>query len=707
MAVLRLHRRNLANPEITLACAELDWENALRLKGSGNNYFAIDEIHQQSLGQPWFGITMEVSCEMVDSEAQMRYQIFDPSQGADVADFLTKDNTDIVQVGNRLKVSLKDSEMTQVFPGYEGDINAPDAPVAMKVAYARLTALFNTVGDLQLYTIAALGNTGETYYAPVLYGQTLPSVNIPAYYQSAGSYSQRYVCDDGLYTVSFGCKNGYYYYDNYPLFVSGAATTGLSIYPSDNPYRLMVGDAYILSSFRYQQALTTSARLSYLDTDQPFPFGNCKLVHFVIPAGTYTYRNGVSFTLNEDKIMFGIAGYNLDANGKPYHVVLQAAESVVWKSAYHRVTDMGDDTVPGGGNGPFVPKTDNPLKDITRATKSGISTNPINQSGFFVYKFTDAQWSEFLGWLGSASNIGENENYIKFVYRSPLSFTTAPFTVNGIMMGSTEINKPGQGIFDTVPYTVNVVQSTIIEQSATGQNLWDAKSFLDLEPYAATSIQVPFCSRIDVPPSLIYGDEEKPTGVQVNVSYDILTRSAAAKVGIHKSGQGYTYYCSMGECACDCPTVIKRDIVGDVGKQLAPVVVSGAATLATGGTAAPMLIGTAAGAATGFSSAVQNLAKVNLPSGSSSGPYWDTVNAGQYTCSVLGVKSSRFTSGERVATERPKIIGYKSGYYVETLGEVGTGSYVEVDKMNINMSGGMSKGEADLIKALLREGVIL
>lgn len=704
MAVLRLHKRNLANPEITLSCAEVDWENAYRLRNGSSQILSIKQTHSPSLDQPWFGLTFEVSCEMADPESQERYEIFNPDYGADICDWLNKDNTDIEQSGQTLRVSLKDSEMTEVFPGYEGDINADDAPVALKVKYAQLTALFNTQGDLKLYTKET---SPRTYYRAVLYGQTLPSVNIPAYYESAGTYAQRYVCDDGLYTVSFGCKNGYYYSGSYPVFFSGASTTAQSVYPADNPYRLMIGTSYIISSFRYQQAVSTSARLSYIDTDQAFPFGNCKLVHFVIPAGTYTYGSNYSFTLTEDKVMFGVAGYGLDADGKPSRAIIQAAESVVWKSAYHRITDMGEDTQPGGGNGPFVPKTDNPLKDITRASKSGISTNPINQSGFFVYKFTDAQWSEFLGWLGSASNIGENESYIKFVYRSPLSFTTAPFTVNGIMMGSVEINKPGQNIFDIVPYTVNVVQSTIIEKNASGQNLWDAKSFLDLEPYAATSIQVPFCSRIDVPPSLIFGDKNKPTDINVKMSYDILTRSAAAKVEIHKSGQGYTYYCSMGECACDCPTVIKRDIVGDVGKQLAPVVVSGAATLATGGTAAPMLIGTAAGAATGFSSAVQNLAKVNLPSGSSSGPYWDTVNAGQYTCSVLGVKSSRFTSGERVATERPKIIGYKSGYYVETLGEVGTGSYVEVDKMNINMSGGMSKGEADLIKALLREGVIL
>ena len=701
MAVLRLHIRNLANPEVTLSCAELDWVNAYRLRDN-NQILSIKQTHMANLQEPWFGLTFEVSCEMADPGSQERYEIFNPDYGSDICDWLNKDNTDIVQSGQTLRVSLKDSEMTEVFPGYAGDINSDDAPVALKVQYAQLTQLFNTQGDLKLYTKQT---SPKTYYRAVSYGETLPSVNIPAYYESAGTYAQRYVCDDGLYTVSFGCKNSYYYSDSYPIFFSGGSTTAQSVYPADNPYRLNVGTSYISSSLRYQQASSTSARLSYLDTDQPFPFGNCKVVHFIIPAGTYTYGGGsYSFTLNEDKVMFGVAGYGLDANGKPKNAIIQAAESVVWKSAYHRITDMGEDTLPGGGNGPFVPKADNPLKDITRAAKSGISTNPINQSGFFVYKFTDAQWSEFLGWLGSASNIGEDENYIKFVYRSPLSFTTAPFTVNGIMMGSTEINKPGQNIFDIVPYTVNVVQSTIIEKTASnnGNNLWEAESFLDLEPYAATSIQVPFCSRIDVPPSLLFGNT-----VNVKMSYDILTRAAAAKVGINKSGQGYTYYCSMGECACDCPTVIKRDIVGDVGKQLAPVVVSGAATLATGGTATPMLIGTATGAATGFSSAVQNLAKVNLPSGSSSGPYWDTVNAGQYTCSVLGVKSARFTSGERVATERPKIIGYKSGYYVETLAEVGSGNYVEVDKMNINMSGGMSKGEADLIKALLREGVIL
>ena len=697
MAVLRLHIRNLANPEVTLSCAELDWVSAYRLRDN-NQILSIKQTHMANLQEPWFGLTFEVSCEMADPGSQERYEIFNPDYGSDICDWLNKNNTDIEQSGQTLRLSLKDSEMTEVFPGYEGDIN--DAPVALKVKYAQLTQIFNTQGDLKLYTKAT---SPKTYYRAVSYGETLPSVNIPAYYESAGTYAQRYVCDDGLYTVNFGCKNAYYYNGSYPAFYSGASTVAESIYPDENAYRLKVGTSYISSSLRYQQAESTSARLSYLDTDQPFPFGNCKLVHFIIPAGTYTYGGGsYSFTLNEDKIMFGVAGYGLDANGKPKNAIIQAAESVVWKSAYHRITDMGDDTVPGGGNGPFVPKTDNPLKDITRATKSGISTNPLNSSGFFVYRFTDAEWSNFLEWLGSASNIGENVDYIKFVYRSPLKFPTQQYTLNGIMMGSTEINKPGQTILETVPYSVNVVQSTIISGNSASSNLWDAESFLDLEPYASTSIQIPFCSRIDVPPSLLYNNS-----VNVKYSYDLLTRAASAAVKINKSGQGNVYYCSMGECACDCPTVIKRDIVGDVGKQLAPVVVSGAATLASGGTSTPLVIGTAAGAATGFASASQNLSKVNLPSGSSSGPYWDTVNAGQYTCSVLGVKSSRFTSGEHVATERPKIIGYKSGYYVEQLSEVGDGSYVEVDKMNISLSGGMSKGEADLIKALLKEGVVI
>ena len=301
---------------------------------------------------------------------------------------------------------------------------------------------------------------------------------------------------------------------------------------------------------------------------------------------------------------------------------------------------------------------------------------------------------------------------IKFVYKSPLSFTTRDFTLRGIKIGSVEIGKPADGLGNLEPYTVQVVQDTTLEPGpATKTSPWMPETFSDLEPYSSTSVTVPFCASVQIPPSILSTiDKDSPAQITVDIYYELLSRAASASIKITRPGEGIVKYNTFGECAAECPSVLKRDVVGDIGKQLAPTVAAGVATIATGGTTAPLLVGTAAGAASGFTQMSTNMAQVNLPNISSSGPYWDTVNSGQYKCSIQGIHTPRLTSGEDSSGGRSDIIGYASGYYIDQLGNISDGTtkaYVEVESVKMPLGEGMSKEQADKIIALLKEGVLI
>lgn len=696
MAVLRLHYKNAVNPEQTFTCAPFDFSSGWRLRGQSGNTLSITEVHTPNLDQPWFGLILSSSCVMRDSE-EGRFQIFDPTLGDELIYNINKTSCDIQRIGGTNKIKIKDDLMTEIFPGYEGNIS--DAPVTTKVAYERLRTIFNTDRDILLYTKYQI--SGDFYgYAPLNPSSTLPESNVPAYYQCSAKFSGRWISNDGLYLCSFGLRNMCRMDESRGVVYSGADTSDFRHFPTD-AYNLTCGGVPCTgaSSFQFQWNAASYANLDWMDTEVVVPFGNSKLVHFIMPAGTYSYGSGYSFTLTEDKIMFGVAGYTLSQTGEPNQVRIQALEQKCWKSAEHRITDMGEDTKPAGGNGPFALGTDNPLGSIARAKKQGISTNPTQSGGFYVFKFTEEEWSNFTNTLTQVWNIGYDINNIKFVYRSPLNFTTVPYNLSGLWLGLNKVTGPNGAALPTM----NVVQSTVIEGSAitNGDTVWPAQTFLDLEPYASTSIQIPFCARVDIPPSLL-----NDKSIKVNYSYELLTRAASATVILTQNGGGTTHFSSFGECAAEQPTVLAKNAVGEVGKQLAPVITSGVASVATGGTIAPAALATATGAATGFALSSVDFVKSNLPAGSSSGPYWDTVNGGQCQCSVLGVKTQRFTSGESNDTERAKLIGYKSGYYIPYIRDLGNGTYFEIQNANIQTTY-MTKGEADKLKALMREGVIL
>lgn len=703
MSILRLHENLIANPEIQVNCAEFDFETAQAYRESDG--FFLQAWHEPDLQKQYWSICCSCNFYARDIDSNRKNELLN-FDGA--TPLCTPINTSDLDWDENTP-HLKDSLFTEIFPGYEKDITADDAPIAMKVRYAQLTGELAAGSGRNIYTKTGI------QWTPTRYGHTAPTSNIPAYYKCSKDFSKYYISNDGLYNVTFGARSQ----TNGGQTAFGSFDTMSSVFPSGNAFGLSLtgqgsvytsGASYTREWFTFTQTQQWMKQIS-IDLGGVFP------VHIFIKAGTYEVRTNYGkrdLHFAKDTILFGTAAYSLAPDGDKGTVYIQAAEDLLWKSYKSRKADMGDDTKPSGGNGPFKIGTDNPLKNITKASKNGISTNPTAGSGFYIYKFTDTEWSNFLKWMGNS--LGENIEHIKFVYKSPLEFTTKTYNLKGIKVGSVEIVNSKDPTSITY-YPAKVVQSTILEPNASDSNLWNAQTFSDLEPYSSTSIQIPFCQALPIPPSLIYSSDEDGvnTSVKVKMYYDLLSRAASGTVVVSRNGQGTIHFSTFGECACEVPTVLKRDVVGDIGKQLAPTVAAGVATIATGGTTAPLLVGTAAGAATGFTQMSTNMAQINVPNHGSSGPYWDTVNSGQYTCAVLGLRSPRFTSGEKATYgDRGMMVGYTSGYFINRLGMVSsdtTKAYVEVEAINLRLGSGtaepMSKVQADKIVALLKEGVII
>lgn len=717
MSRLYLHEVSGLNPQRTYICSEYDFATAFRLRTDAfqTSGLSIGQVHAPDLEKPWLGIRFSSRAEAIESAEESVISDLFRRDGATnlIAPLTSGDVAGLPNLTNpRTYATIKGELMTKVFDGYAGSISDPDVPISIQVQYAKLTGLWNTC-DVDLFVKGGVVNDVQTY-TMVNRGTTLPTSNIPEYYQCSKKFSNRFVSTDGVYTITFGVRSFCYYRNGYPANYSEVHTGIAQEYykgSNNSEYALSLNGYSIGASGTSPDGVGIGLTTDYLTADPSVDWCGATTVHFIIPQGTQLTS---TFTTDKDYIMFGFVAYTRSAiTGKIESLNIWAVEDKCWKSAEHRTADMGDDSEPGGGNGPFKAGTENPYDKINKTKTNGISTDPTAGGGLFIYKFTDSEWESFAKSLSTSWNVGENVDHVRFIYKSPIDFPTKNYTLRGIKMGTTGINYDSHA----TPHTYKVVQNTVVEFPAEAETFWEAKTFSDLEPYSSTQIHVPFCSSLNVPPSLIasyddgkYGD---PT-IKVDTYYDILTKAASGTVSISRQGFGTIKYNVFGECAASCPSVLKKDSTTQTLASIAPVVASGVATVATGGTFAPALAGTIAGAATNAIANSTPMAQIDLPSTSSNNPYFDTINSGLRNCAITGVRTPRLNAGEDaiIGNTRGQLIGYRSGFceQISKISKSGKRTYLEVERVDLIMGsvkGAITKAQADEIVALLKEGVII
>ena len=390
--------------------------------------------------------------------------------------------------------------------------------------------------------------------------------------------------------------------------------------------------------------------------------------------------------------------------------------------------NAGADSISSGGHGKQKAGTDNPHQGITRNTSGGLLTDPTASPGFVIYKFTPAEFTDFLNrvytetalpevaatitaplshflmeptslllkFLSNAAGWSDTENIV-FVKTSPVSFPSHSVTLSKLSIGSL-------GIGDQYsPITAAVVDSYLVPVSYENISFGsEPQWFTDVEPYASASLYLPLAGSISIPPSVL--DEAH---ADIYGAFNLLNNGCGYSIHLYKgnSARSFLHLAKNGECAKAADCVIPGRNVSNTVGSVGALTATGIATLATGGTATPALITTAFGAATTAVHDAVDMSITNMPPNSSGSPYDDTVNGGLRSIFLYRPKATRFTSGEvGDNNERSKVMGTFSYKYIETISLLSDDSYFSVMDIALNMQAGMTKEEHDEIVALLKEG---
>ena len=433
---------------------------------------------------------------------------------------------------------------------------------------------------------------------------------------------------------------------------------------------------------------------------------------YVIPKGT-VFR-GV--TLSKDWQMYGVMSVSFNQYGEAVGVIVQALSYNLWSIRQGQSgNNAGPDTNSMGGHGKQQRGTDDPFKTITRNTNGGILTDPTSGAGFCIYKFTPAQFSDFLAKLYSETALPTIESFIGKNIHDPAALPVSGSWTNmdnlvfvktsPVSFPSTSVNlrKMTIGVLGVTDIQCEIV-TEYLTGNFSGQEIGvfgsDPQWFTDLEPYASASIYFPLAGAISIPPSLLEGAKG-----YVRYAFNLLNDGCGYSLKLVKEGSSL-YYAKNGECckAADC-IIAGRDFTNTL-NSVSALAATGISTLATGGTATPKLITTTIGAATTAVHDAVDMSVVNLPPSSSGSPYDDTVNGGLRDIFLYRPKAVRFNSGESGNdNERSKVMGTFSYRYLQSLDELQADSYFSVMDVKVNLSSGMTKAEHDEIVALLKEGV--
>lgn len=713
MASLTLYSGSLETAPYVLPCFDLDFMAAFNNR-THNNWDFFSGRHVWSLADPWIGFTVAFDPSFtVDG---VRYDLLDGISGA-----FPFPNPQWRYNANT-QVDL-DPAFYDTF-AVTADTPQPDDWENNYLSYFYSSRLRGYVGE---YVYTKKGQTWTSFRSSVV-------SNAGGEMRRTKSPSARlFISHGGLHDFTFGVRT--------TVQRSVMATGSKNFIISG-----MSGDASLPntnvgmsdSSFFAYTDVTTGRQLfnSYSvirssggTTNQGGRRVQTYPVAFTIPKGTTIPNGSPNITFGSDTQMLGIMCVRFNAYGAPEKCSLSVMSKNMWgaKSATSGA-GAGSDTVPTGGKGKQTSSKYNPsTKTITKNTAGGLLTDPTASAGFVIYKFTPDQFTEFLSKvytetalpsLGSAiagvageisySEYGiadklsslatgrgwSNTENIVFVKTSPVNFPSVGRQLSKLSIGVLGIS-PSEAVQVVTQYIVTGSHDFIFPNPAQ----W----FTDVEPYASNQIYFPLAGSVALPPSIINGASGK-----INYAYNLLNNSCGYSLFIGKDG-GYQYLAKNGECAKSADCVIPgRDISGTVG-AVGALAATGIATLATGGTTAPALLTSALGAATEAVHEANDLSITNMPPASSGSPYDDTVYGGLRDIVLYRAKAERFTSGESDVNNplRSQVIGTASGFYVSALDDIADGSYVSCHEVMLHESAGMTKAEADKIRAFLSEGVYI
>lgn len=708
MAKIYLHEGSLTNPQKEMECMEFDIVNAAKYPNTAQTNFRRMIALKSGLDRPYVSMRFHgsrLSFAIQEDGETKRVNLID-------LDEIPAPFVDDLKLGTNIRKPVEgddplDGNVTwSSFTKYEG-IKPSD--------WDENWFNYYTFEGGRWYP-----NTSSTYTGTRTY-----------YY--AGDHTKFFYVNSGLYNFSFGIStklsdtpstsagSGIFTGTSYTGNVSdpqNSSTTDALTFKRTGMTSPMVPDnSPRTHQFVYAQAITAGSQSIWCQT---YP------VHFVIPAGM-TIRSSDeygsvdnTFTATKNTSFFGIISIYFNAQGEPGEFCITAMEDIAWKSETLRKKDYGDNTVPTGGKGPQKIGKYNPRGNIALAGGGGNLTNPASGKGFVIYKMTSTQFDNFMKkvysesaqftlgltpWLenlipgqlpqayfpGSFTNL---EN-ILFIKNSPVNFPSAKFDATRITIGSF-------GVPYIQPETFDVVTDWVISGNIDVPYENDANTFMDMEPYKSASIYCPLAGEIQVMPSYL----DRAT-IKGKYGFNLVNESAVYALEI-KGDNGYIRVSKSGQCAKTADYILGKDGVSDAVGNLAPVVVAGAATIATGGTTAPALATTAAGAATGFVADSTNMSIVQVPPSATGGPYEECVYGGLRSMYLTSVKAERFVSDDDGTKEsRARVMGEYSYNYIAALSDIPKGNFVSVSDVNLKMESGMTKAEYDKIVAYLKEGVYL
>lgn len=716
MASLTLYSGSLDSSPYVLPCFDLDFMTAFNNR-SHNNWDFFNGRHIWSLADPWigFGVAFDPSFT-VDG---VRYDLLDGISGA-----FPFPNPQWRYNGNTQVDLSPDAYDTFTVTA---DTAQPDDWENNYLSYFFYSYSSGDVGE---YVYTSKGQTWESFRSYVVSN----SGGRGEMRRTKAPSARLFISHGGLHDFTFGVRTTVQRTatatgsTNY--IVSGMSGSGSL--PNTN-----VGSS-ASNPFAYTDLTTGSQlynaysaiRASGGTTNQGSRRAQTYPVAFTVPKGTTLPAGSSSssypaITFGEDTQMLGIMCVRFNAYGAPDKLSLQVMSKNMWaaKSATSGA-GAGSDTVPTGGKGKQTTSKYDPRKTITKNTSGGILIDPTTSAGFVIYRFTPSEFSEFLTkvytetalptiqrsiiGIGSAAweqqydvniptSVGgwSNTENIVFVKTSPVAFPVTYKALSKLSIGVLGIPDIAAAVVTDYLWTPNDVIVKVPD---------DPQWFTDVEPYANCQMFFPLAGAVSLPPSVLAGST-----LTIKRAYNLLNNGCDYSIFVDKGNSDFMYFAKNGECAKSADCVIPgRDISGAVG-SFAALAATGIATLATGGVTTPALLTSAFGAATTAVHDSLDLNVTNMPPSSSSSPYDDTVYGGLRDIVLYRAKAERFTSGESDVSNplRSKIIGTASGFYVDKLSDIKSGSFVSCHDFYLKDTDGMTRAEADKIIAYVKEGVYI